>query len=221
MPAIVADPQALAEQLAAHRVVPVLTVSGAEGGRRLGAALLAGGLPLAEVTLRAPGSLEALAAMAAEGGVLVGAGTVTTASQVDAVVEAGAAFVVSPGLDDGVVERCRDLRVGVLPGVATPSEIMRALAMGIDIVKLFPAGLLGGPAGVGALSAPFPGLSFVPTGGVGVEQLSAYLSHPAVPAVGGSWMAPADLVAQGHWQEIETRVAHAVRRAHDVSVEEN
>jgi len=207
--------------LVQHRIIPVLTVAGPEPGRRLGAALLRGGLALAEVTLRIPGALEALAEMAATDGLLVGAGTVTAARQVDAVVDAGASFVVSPGLADDVVQRCRDLDVPVLPGIATPSEAMRALALGLDTVKLFPADLLGGPAGVRALSAPFPQLGLVPTGGVRAEQLSEYLSHPAVPAVGGSWMAPPALVADGAWDQIETRVARAVEHVHAMTVKGN
>ena len=220
IPALAADPEGLTEILGQHRVVPVLTVAGAEPGRRLGAALLRGGLPVAEVTLRVDGALDALAAMASTEGLLVGAGTVTTPAQVDAVVEAGAGFVVSPGLSDEVVHRCRDHAIAVLPGVATASEIMQALGRGISTVKLFPANLLGGPAGVRALAAPFPALRFVPTGGVGPDQLPEYLSHPAVLAVGGSWMAPADLVAAGRWDEIEIRVAQAVELSRAVPVKE-
>jgi len=127
---------------------------------------------------------------------------------------------VSPGLDDDVVQRCQARDVAVLPGVATASEVMRALRLGISTLKLFPANLLGGPAGVGALSAPFPGASFVPTGGVGPDELPEYLSHPAVAAVGGSWLAPPDLVAQGNWDDIEIRVARAVELARAVPVKE-
>lgn len=197
--------------LARHRLLPVLTVSGAEDGERLGRALVAGGLPLAEVTLRVHGALDALSALAASGSVTVGAGTVLTAAQVDAAVEAGAQFVVSPGLDVDVVRRCRELAVPVLPGVATPTEMMRALAAGIQTVKLFPADLLGGPAAVRAFAAPFPELRFVPTGGVRAEHASTYLSQPAVAAVGGSWVAPPDLVADGNWDEIIRRTREAVR----------
>ena len=219
-PAIAAEPGRLDEILRQHRVVPVLTVSGAGPGRRLGAALVRGGLPLAEVTLRVDGALDALAAMAADEDLVVGAGSVTTCAQVDAVVEAGAAFVVSPGLAEDVVQRCRAHDIAVLPGVATASEVMHALDQGIRTLKLFPVNLLGGPAGVRALSAPFPGVSFVPTGGVGPGQLSEYLSHSAVTAVGGSWLAPPDLVAQDRWDEIEIRVRHAVELARAVPVKE-
>jgi 2-dehydro-3-deoxyphosphogluconate aldolase / (4S)-4-hydroxy-2-oxoglutarate aldolase len=206
--------------LARHRLLPVLTVSGAERGERLGQALLSGGLPIAEVTLRIDGALDALSALATTGSVTVGAGTVLTVEQVDAAVDAGARFVVSPGLDLDVVSRCRELDVPVLPGVATPTEIMRALDAGLRTVKLFPADLLGGPAAVNAFAAPFPELRFVPTGGVRADHVSTYLSHPAVPAVGGSWVAPAGLVADGRWEEITRRTRDAVR-AIDESTKEH
>lgn len=202
---------ALESLLARRRLLPVLTVSGAADGKRLAESLAAGGLPLAEVTLRLDGALDAMAAMAASGTVSVGAGTVLSADQVDSVVAAGACFVVSPGLDLGVVGRCQDLGVPVLPGVATPSEAMRALQAGLRTVKLFPADLLGGPAAVRALAAPFPGLGFVPTGGVRPDHVPTYLAHPAVLAVGGSWLGPPDLVATGAWEEITRRTSEAVR----------
>jgi 2-dehydro-3-deoxyphosphogluconate aldolase/(4S)-4-hydroxy-2-oxoglutarate aldolase len=197
--------------LAHHRIVPVLTVAGADHGAQLGQALRAGGLPLAEVTMRAAGALEALEAMAASGQVLVGAGTVLTADQAERAVAAGARFVVSPGFDATVVRRCRELGVPVLPGVATPSDVMNALKAEVRTVKLFPADLLGGPAAVRALSGPFPGIRFVPTGGVRADTVASYLSSPAVLAVGGSWMAPPELVVHGAWDEISRRVQEAVR----------
>ncbi len=139
----------------------------------------------------------------------------TTAAQVEAVVDAGARFVVSPGLSDAVVARCADLGVPALPGVATASEVMRALDAGLRTVKLFPAARLGGPAGLRALAAPFPGLRFVPTGGIGADDLAGWLAEPAVVAVGGSWMVAADLLAAGRWDEVERRAAQAVRTARE------
>jgi 2-dehydro-3-deoxyphosphogluconate aldolase/(4S)-4-hydroxy-2-oxoglutarate aldolase len=135
---------------------------------------------------------------------------VRTAEQVDAAVGAGARFVVSPGLSDRVVDRCRDLDVPVLPGVATPTEIMRALDIGIEVVKLFPAALLGGPAGVRSLAAPFPSLRFVPTGGIGRSEVLDYLTIPAVVAVGGSWMVAPDLLHADRYDEIQRLTAEAV-----------
>ncbi len=118
--------------------------------------------------------------------VLVGAGTVVTAAQVDEAVDAGARFLVSPGLSAGVVRRAQELGVPVVPGVATPSDVIAALDLGLDVVKLFPANVVGGPAAVKAFSAPFPGLRFVPTGGVSAANLLDYLALPAVLAAGGS-----------------------------------
>ena len=184
-------------------------------GRHLGAALLTGGLAVAEVTLRADGALDALRAMASLDDITVGAGTVVSADQVDRAVDAGAAFVVSPGLHTPVVERCLSLDVPVLPGVATASDLMRAVELGVESVKLFPADLLGGPAAVTAFAGPFPAMRFVPTGGVGPAVLPAYLSLPAVLAVGGSWLAPRDLVAAGQWDEVSSRTRAALRQIAD------
>lgn len=203
----------LDDLLARHRLLPVLAVAGSDDARQLGRALLAGGLPLAEVTLRVDGSLAALREMA-ELDLVVGAGTVVTPEQVDQAVDAGAAFVVSPGLHPAVVDRCRDRGVPVLPGVATASDLMRAVAAGIDTVKLFPADLVGGPAAVAAFTGPFPAMRFVPTGGVQPATVPSYLSQSAVLAVGGSWLAPRELVAAGAWEQITRRTREAVQQIH-------
>jgi 2-dehydro-3-deoxyphosphogluconate aldolase/(4S)-4-hydroxy-2-oxoglutarate aldolase len=205
---------ALDDLLARHRLLPVLTLSGRSDGLRLGEALLAGGLPLAEVTLRVDGALEALRAMA-ETDLVVGAGTVVTPDQVDRAVDAGATFVVSPGLHPAVLERCAERGVPAMPGVATASDLMHAVGLGVDTVKLFPADLVGGPAAVKAFAGPFPAVRFVPTGGVGPAVLSSYLSLPAVLAVGGSWLAPREVVAAGKWDEVTRRVRKARRLIHD------
>lgn len=207
----------LNEVLATHRLLPVLTVAGQENGSRLGRALIDGGLPLAEVTLRVDGALDALRAMARMD-LVVGAGTVVTAEQVDRAVDAGATFVVSPGLHAGVVQRCRERGVAALPGVATASDLMHALALGLDTVKLFPADLVGGSAAVEAFSSPFPSVRFVPTGGVRPSTVASYLSLPAVLAVGGSWLAPPDVVQAGHWDEVTRRAHEAVRQIHAAGV---
>ncbi|MFE6968845.1 bifunctional 4-hydroxy-2-oxoglutarate aldolase/2-dehydro-3-deoxy-phosphogluconate aldolase [Isoptericola sp. NPDC057653] len=200
--------------LGAHRLVPVVVVDGADEGARLADALVAGGLPVAEITLRTAGGIDAIRAVArTQPDVVVGAGTVTTVEQVDAVVDAGARYIVSPGLSAAVVRRAQDHGVPVLPGVATPSEIMAALDLGVDVVKLFPASVVGGPAAIKAFSAPFPGLRFVPTGGVGAANLGEYLGLAPVLAVGGSWMVEKSLVVAGDWAEITRRTAEAVALA--------
>ena len=202
------------DALAAHRLVPVVVVDGADEGARLADALVAGGLPVAEITLRLAGGLDAIRAVAKnQPDVVIGAGTVTTVAQVDDVVEAGARYIVSPGLSAAVVRRAQEHGVPVLPGVATPSEIMAALDLGIDVVKLFPASVVGGPAAIKAFSAPFPGLRFVPTGGVSAANLLDYLALPSVLAAGGSWMVDAALVRAGDTAEITRRTREAVELA--------
>ncbi|GAA1976433.1 bifunctional 4-hydroxy-2-oxoglutarate aldolase/2-dehydro-3-deoxy-phosphogluconate aldolase [Isoptericola halotolerans] len=194
-----------------HRLVPVVVVDGADQGVRLAEALADGGLPVAEITLRTAGGLEAIRAVARDRpDVVVGAGTVTHATQVDAVVDAGARYIVSPGLSRHVVERAQHHGVPVLPGVATPTEIMAALDLGVETVKLFPASVVGGPAALKAFAAPFPDLRFVPTGGVSATNLGEYLALKPVLAVGGSWMVAKSLVDAGDWAEITRLTTEAV-----------
>ena len=200
-------------RLAVARVVPVLTLDDPAHAGPVAGALKAGGLPVVEVTLRTPGALAALTVLAGDPGLLAGAGTVVAPDQVDAAVAAGARFIVSPGTDPAILARCRELGIPVVPGVATASDIMRATAAGISVVKLFPAELLGGVRMLTALAAPFPGLRFIPTGGIDAGLLPGYLAHPAVLAVGGSWMVAPDLIRDGQWDEIRRRTADAVTAA--------
>lgn len=208
-----ASPDRARDVIATCRVVPVVVLDDASAAAALGAALVEGGLPLAEVTFRTAAAEEAIAAMAADRRLLVGAGTVTDPSQVDRAVSAGARFIVSPGFSARVVARARDLGVAVYPGVATPTEIMAAIDAGLDTVKFFPAETSGGPAAVKALSAPFPGLRFIPTGGITEASMPRYLAHPAVTAVGGSWMVATALVREGRFDEVTRLAAAAVRAA--------
>jgi 2-dehydro-3-deoxyphosphogluconate aldolase/(4S)-4-hydroxy-2-oxoglutarate aldolase len=196
--------------LGSHRIVPVVVLDDVEAADDLGAALVAGGLPVAEVTFRTPGAAAVLARMAAHPDLLVGAGTVITAAQVDLAHQAGARFVVSPGLSADVVRRCQQLDLTVVPGVSTASEIIAALDLGLETVKLFPAEACGGLPTVKALAAAFPQVRFVPTGGITVDSAPAYLAHPSVRAVGGSWMVAPDLLSAGRWDEVAARSAAAV-----------
>jgi 2-dehydro-3-deoxyphosphogluconate aldolase/(4S)-4-hydroxy-2-oxoglutarate aldolase len=161
------------EQVCAGGVIPVVVIDDAELAPLLGAALKLGGLPVVEVTFRTAGAVEALRALATDAELLVGAGTVVRPEQVDWARDAGASFVVTPGFSRTVVERCRELGMAVLPGVATASEVIAALDWGIDLVKFFPAEVSGGVAMLRALSAPFPRVRFVPTGASRAWQRSA------------------------------------------------
>jgi 2-dehydro-3-deoxyphosphogluconate aldolase/(4S)-4-hydroxy-2-oxoglutarate aldolase len=200
----------LAAVLDGARLLPVLTVSSAATAGPLADALVAGGARCAEVTFRTPDAEQVLKTMAAHGGLTVGAGTVLTPEQVDRAVAAGARFVVSPGFDEDVVVRCRELGVPVVPGIASATELMRALRSGLDTVKLFPAEPLGGIPMLRALAAPFPQARFVPTGGIDAARLLAYLAVPAVLAVGGSWMATPAHLERGEYGEIRRLTAEAV-----------
>src|SRR5699024_5541862 len=151
--------------------------------------------------------------MAARGDILVGAGTVLTAEQVDAAVDAGASYIVSPGFSTEVVARCRERGVLPLPGAVTATEIQAALAVGLDTVKFFPAEASGGAKAIKAMSAPFPGVRFVPTGGVNTANLAEYTALPSVLAIGGSFMVPRDAVAAGDFQTITTLTREAVAQA--------
>ena len=201
------------DRVTAARLVPVVVLDDAAAAGPLADALVAGGLPVAEVTFRTPAAADAVRAMADHGGVLVGAGTVLTPAQVDRAVAAGAAFVVSPGLDRAVVERCREHGVAVLPGAVTATEVQAALALGLSTVKFFPAATSGGPAAVRALSAPFADVRFVPTGGIGPDDLGRWLEVPSVLAVGGSWMVPRERIAVGDFDAVRELTARAVALA--------
>jgi 2-dehydro-3-deoxyphosphogluconate aldolase / (4S)-4-hydroxy-2-oxoglutarate aldolase len=196
--------------LRAARLVPVVVLDDAKDADPLAAALVAGGLPVAEVTFRTAAAQDSIRAMADRGDILLGAGTVLTVEQVDQAVAAGASYVVSPGLSRAVVERCQEHGVLALPGAVTATEIQAALELGLTTVKFFPAGTSGGAPAIAALAAPFGGVSFVPTGGIGPKNLHEYLAIPAVAAVGGSWMVPRDRVRSGDFEGIRTLTTEAV-----------
>ncbi|MET8802513.1 bifunctional 4-hydroxy-2-oxoglutarate aldolase/2-dehydro-3-deoxy-phosphogluconate aldolase [Streptomyces sp. NPDC004546] len=185
-------------------VVPVVVVSDAADAVPLARALVAGGLPAIEVTLRTPGALDAIRAIAGEvPEAVVGAGTVLTPEQVGACVAAGARFLVSPGWTDTLLEAMRGSGVPSLPGVSTTSEVVALLERGVREMKFFPAQAAGGTAYLRSLAGPLPQARFCPTGGIGPQTAPEYLSLPNVGCVGGSWMVPADAVAAGDWARIE------------------
>ena len=193
------------------RVVPVIVIDSADRALGLADALVAGGLPCAEVTFRTPAAGEALRRIAAERpDVIVGAGTVLSPEQAADARDAGARFVVSPGLNRRVVEWCRSHDLPVFPGICTPTEIEAALECGLDVVKFFPAEQIGGLKYLKAVAAPFPDLSFMPTGGINAANVGDYLGFSRVVACGGSWMAPQDWIAAGAFDRIRQAVEDVV-----------
>lgn len=191
-------------------ILPTVVIDDAADAVPLGHALKAGGLPAAEVTFRTAAAPMALRAIAEDEEMLVGAGTVLTAQQLDGARDAGATFIVAPGFNPAVVERCRDLGLVVIPGVSTPTEIEMALNAGIDVVKFFPSEALGGVRMLRALSAPYTKVRFIPTGGVNSENVAGYLSLPCVLAVGGSWMVAPELVRAKRFDEVTRLTEHAM-----------
>jgi len=185
-------------------VVPVLVVHDIAHARPLAEALVAGGLPALEVTLRTPVALNVIREMSQVSGGMVGAGTLITPGDVRAARAAGAQFGVSPGATDELLAACEAEDLPLLPGAATASEAMRLLARGYDMLKFFPAENVGGTPALKAIGAPLPQISFCPTGGVTPANAGNYLSLPNVPCVGGSWVAPGDLVRAGDWGGIES-----------------
>ena len=191
-------------------VLPVVVIEDVADAVPLARALVAGGLPAIEVTLRTPVALEALRAIAGEvPGAVVGAGTVVTPGQVKECVEAGARFLVSPGWTELLLEAMQGSGVPFLPGVSTTSEVVALLERGVREMKFFPAQASGGTAYLRALAGPLPQARFCPTGGIGVDSAPDYLALPNVGCVGGSWMIPADAVAARDWGRIEVLAREA------------
>ncbi|NEC52172.1 bifunctional 4-hydroxy-2-oxoglutarate aldolase/2-dehydro-3-deoxy-phosphogluconate aldolase [Actinospica acidiphila] len=185
-------------------VVPVVVVEDAADAVPLARALVAGGLPAIEVTLRTPAAPDAIRAIAAEvPGAVVGAGTVLTPGQVTDAVAAGARFLVSPGCTDTLLAALRASGVPFLPGVSTASEVMALLERGVREMKFFPARAAGGTAYLKSLAGPLPEARFCPTGGIGPDTAPDYLALPNVGCVGGSWMLPEDAVAARDWARVE------------------
>lgn len=194
-------------------IVPVLVVHDIAHARPLAEALVAGGLPALEVTLRTPAALDVIREMASVPGGVVGAGTLVTPDDVTAAVAAGAQFGVSPGATDRLLDACEAAGLPMLPGAATASEAMRLLERGYDMLKFFPAEASGGAPALKAIGAPLPQISFCPTGGVSPENARTYLSLPNVVCAGGSWVAPADMVAAGDWDGITALAKAALELA--------
>lgn len=194
-------------------IVPVITIGDVKDAVRLADALSEGGIPVAEITLRTPAAADAIRAIAKERpDMLVGAGTVLTKKQADDAMEAGADFIVTPGLNPEIVKYCLEKGITVIPGVNNPSGIEEALSLGLDTVKFFPAKESGGPEFIKAISAPYQTVKFMPTGGIDAMTFTDYLKIPSVLATGGSWVAPTGLIKEGKFAEITRLVREAVDR---------
>jgi len=203
--------EALVAILRQAPVIPVLTIERVEDAVPLGRALVAGGLPVLEVTMRTPAALEAIAALSEHvPEALVGVGTLLSSEDVVAAQDSGALFGVSPGATPELIDTTQRRRLPFLPGVATASEAMAMLSRGMRIMKLFPASVVGGIPALKALGAPLADISFCPTGGIGEADFVDYLKLPNVICVGGSWVAPADAIRAGDWKRIEL-LARAAR----------
>lgn len=202
------------EQIKKYKIVPVVKLNREADAIPLAQALIAGGLPLAEITFRTEAAEGAIAQIRQRfPDMLVGAGTIVNVEQARRAVAAGAAFLVCPGLSEEVARWGEAENVPVLPGVMTPSEVMRALSWGLTTLKLFPAGQLGGVGAVKALAGPFPQVRFMPTGGVNAGNIRDYLAHPQVIACGGSWMVSDSLIRSGAFDQIERITREAVEAA--------
>ncbi|MCL1838539.1 MAG: bifunctional 4-hydroxy-2-oxoglutarate aldolase/2-dehydro-3-deoxy-phosphogluconate aldolase [Propionibacteriaceae bacterium] len=200
--------------LKATKIVPVVVLDDAADAIPLARALVAGGLKLIEVTFRTSAATESIARISTEvPEAIAGAGTVINAEQVASAKAAGAKFLVSPGLLPEVITAANAAGLPIFPGVVTGSEIMQALALGVKVVKFFPAEVAGGVKMIKALAGPFPQLRFIPTGGVNETNLADYLSVSAVIAVGGTWMVDKKLIADKAWDRITELTRQAVASA--------
>lgn len=196
-------------------IVPVLVINDAENAVSLARALKNGGIPTAEVTFRTPAAKESIRRITNEvPGMLVGAGTVTSAELAKQAIDAGAQYIVSPGLNPKVVNFCLEQNIPVLPGVSSPTEIEAAMELGLDVLKFFPAEASGGCKMLKALASPYQKIKFIPTGGIGLKNLNDYLNLPNVLACGGSWICPDSLVDAQKFEEIEALCRQAVLTMH-------
>jgi len=203
--------QNLFEQISEIGLVPVIKIDDVDTAVPLAQALCDGGLPCAEITFRTAQAAEAIAKMAAAfPDMIIGAGTVLTTEQVDSAVAAGASFIVSPGLNPKVVSYCLDKNIPIIPGTATPSDIERAIELGLDTVKFFPAEANGGIKSIKAMAAPYTQMKFMPTGGINAANLNDYLSFDRIIACGGSWMVPDKLLKEGNYDGIRDLTREAV-----------
>lgn len=194
---------AVLEQIQKMGIIPVVVIDDVKDAEPLAKALCEGGLPCAEVTFRTAAAEESIRIMAEKfPEMLIGAGTVLTTDQVDRAVAAGAKFIVSPGTNPKVVKYCVERNIPITPGTCTPSEVEQALEHGLEVVKFFPAEQAGGLKMIKAMAAPYVGVKFMPTGGIGPENVREYLAYDRIIACGGSWMVKGDLIKAGNFDKI-------------------
>jgi len=201
----------MTDKLGQMKLIPVVVIEDAADAAPLGRALIEGGLPCAEVTFRTAAAPNAISELSKIEGLLLGAGTVLTVDQAKQAVDCGSKFIVTPGFNPKVVGYCIDNDIPITPGVCTPSQIEAALDFGLNVVKFFPAEAFGGLKTLKAISAPYPMMKFVPTGGINASNIGDYLAFEKVLACGGSWIVKKDLIAAGKFDEITelTRTALA------------
>jgi len=207
----IAEHQNTAEQLLrAAGILPVVTVHSLDEARRVSAALLEGGLPAIELTLRTPVAMDALAMLKRElPDIKIGAGTVLTDTQLQQAIDAGADFIVTPGTPPALADALARAPLPVVPGAATPTELLSLMARGFRVCKLFPATAVGGLAMLKGLAGPLADLKLCPTGGIGESTAAEYLAQPNVVCIGGSWMVPKDWLANGEWDKVRESAAKA------------
>ena len=209
------DTVALRAILSLAPVIPVIILDDIEAARPMAEALVAGGLPILEVTLRTKNALRVMEEMAKVKGAIVGAGTLRNAEQMRQAVDVGCQFMVSPGASPRLLDAADDIAIPLLPGIGTPTEAMTAAERGYGFLKFFPAEALGGAPVLKAFASPLPDITFCPTGGIDLEKAKIYLALPNVICVGGSWIIPADAIAAGDFGRIENlaREAAALKKA--------
>ena len=197
--------------LLSHRVIPVLVINDPKKAKEIGDALVESGLPLVEVTLRTESAWQSIEIFKGISGLSVGVGSITKVEQLTQAADLELDFAVSPGMDVELVDTALSLGLAYLPGVATPSEMMQGLQRGLTYLKFFPAQTLGGIKAIQSMSAPFPSLSFIPTGGISEENAGEYLAQANIPAVGGSWMVSKKRIDQGDFEGVRNDIRGAVQ----------
>jgi len=198
------------DKLGQLKLIPVVVIENAADAAPLGQALIEGGLPCAEVTFRTAAAPDAISAMSKLDGLLLGAGTVLSVDQAKQAVDCGAEFIVTPGFNPKVVGYCVENGIPITPGVCTPTQIEAAMDFGLNAVKFFPAEAFGGLKTLKAISAPYPMMKFIPTGGINAANICAYLAFEKVLACGGSWIVKKDLIAANNFQEITELTRYAM-----------